>query len=81
MKANVNQRRVDQKRREMTQRHTEDATESPRSTQDSSFLPNVAWYDDLDPQDLEYLNRLLSSEEYENMDPNGGDQSSTATNK
>ncbi|KAG3113812.1 hypothetical protein PI125_g6974 [Phytophthora idaei] len=69
MKANTNQRRVDQKRREMTQKHTADAG-SPRSTQDASFLPDVAWYDDLDPQDLDYLDRLLSSEDDENIDPN-----------
>ncbi|ETP40908.1 hypothetical protein F442_11811 [Phytophthora nicotianae P10297] len=81
MKANVNQRRVDQKRREMTQKQTADASVSPRSAQDASFLPDVAWYDDLDPEDLEYLDQLLSSGGVENMDFNGGDRSDVVSNK
>lgn len=61
-KANDNQRRVDQKRRDTTQKKGLDVS-SPRSAQDASLLPDSAWYEDLDPQDLEYLDRLLSSGE------------------
>ncbi|KAG7390644.1 hypothetical protein PHYPSEUDO_007106 [Phytophthora pseudosyringae] len=61
-KANVNQRRVDRKRREMTHKQTLSVC-SPRSTQDTPFFPDVAWFDDLDPQDLEYLDQLLSAAE------------------
>ncbi|EGZ22606.1 hypothetical protein PHYSODRAFT_299801 [Phytophthora sojae] len=61
MKANINQRRVDQRRK--AQRAL--GISSPTSAQDPQLmaLPDVTWYEDLDPQDLEYLDRLLSSEE------------------
>ncbi|OWZ01265.1 hypothetical protein PHMEG_00027385 [Phytophthora megakarya] len=61
-KANINQRRVDQKRRIIARKQQPDNSDnsSPRSTQDS-FLPDAAWYTDLDPQDLEYLSQLLAS--------------------
>ncbi|KAL3670189.1 hypothetical protein V7S43_004504 [Phytophthora oleae] len=61
MKANINQRRVDQRRREMTQKQTAGSI-SPRSTQDATFLPSASWCEDLDPKDLEYLQLLLEED-------------------
>ncbi|KAE9047466.1 hypothetical protein PR003_g1107 [Phytophthora rubi] len=68
MKANINQRRVDQRRKVVQKAKRTLGISSPNSSQDPPLmlLPDVTWYEDLDPQDLEYLDRLLSCEDDQN---------------
>ncbi|RLN70237.1 hypothetical protein BBJ28_00004283 [Nothophytophthora sp. Chile5] len=58
MKANLNQRRVDRKRK---LKNEEDQSAVSPSKQDEPLQSDAAWHYDLDPRDLDYLDYLLSS--------------------
>ncbi|GMF18884.1 unnamed protein product [Phytophthora fragariaefolia] len=47
----------------MNTAHRSVGISSPTSSQEPLFIPDVTWYDDLDPQDLEYLDRLLACQD------------------